>query len=351
MQEIDYKALVRNFPENGIKLLLQHPENIRELLTIVHFDREVDGEPLINRMDFANQTHVSTTFIKQDYRHIEGDVLIKVPLKGLSPAKTGTPDELLIYILIEHQSTPDDFMSRRLIEYIIEVFKYQEREWLKTHKTLTDFEYHPVLPVVFYTGARDWSKIKPLHELVRFGSVLMDTIPTVRPLYLNLPIKDDASLESSGGPFGVLLELIRDRQKDGRIFYDAVHRVLSCIEGLSDTDQQRWVEFLSYIYALIYHERVDNERAELTERIQSSYARNKSNQETSNVARAVGKMFEDIVKLKVTRDHVRKLLERRFGSVPSNVSEAIDAADTQQQMDTWFEQAIDATSLDDLRVT
>jgi hypothetical protein len=75
---------------------------------------------------------------------------------------------LLIYILIEHPSRPDRLMPLRSLDYTVQIFRYQVREWSKTHRSFSRIRFDPVLPVVFYTGAQRWNS---LGRLVDFGRV------------------------------------------------------------------------------------------------------------------------------------------------------------------------------------
>lgn len=52
--------LVRNFPENGPKLLLENPANVRDLLTLPH-------DPRVHAIDFTAMTVERTHFVQPDY--------------------------------------------------------------------------------------------------------------------------------------------------------------------------------------------------------------------------------------------------------------------------------------------
>ena len=54
-----------------------------------------------------------TTYVQRDYRHLESDLVLQVPVKT-----GGKPRRILLYILIEHQSEPDRFMPLRVLEYV-----------------------------------------------------------------------------------------------------------------------------------------------------------------------------------------------------------------------------------------
>ena len=109
--------LVRNFPENGPKLLCENPANVRDLLAIVR-------EPAVDAIDFAAMTVERTHFVKPDYAHVALDLLLKAPFRVGNTAET-----IFIYVLMEHQSKPQRFFQLRLAEYVLEAYKMQKRAW------------------------------------------------------------------------------------------------------------------------------------------------------------------------------------------------------------------------------
>jgi hypothetical protein len=64
MRRSRWKQIVRQFPENGLKLLLENPANVRELLGLAAID-------VAARIDFEAMRRVKTTFIGRDFRHAE----------------------------------------------------------------------------------------------------------------------------------------------------------------------------------------------------------------------------------------------------------------------------------------
>ena len=69
------RELVRQFKENGTKMLLEHPANVRDLLSLVH-------APWLDEIDFRRMQQIKTTFIRRDYRHLESDIVLTAPLAG-----------------------------------------------------------------------------------------------------------------------------------------------------------------------------------------------------------------------------------------------------------------------------
>src|SRR5262249_19645879 len=102
------------------KVLLQDPANERDLLTLGR--GEGDAE-----IDFARMKPVGTTFVARDYRHVEADVVLAAPLRqrGRRRARPG----LLGDVLIEHQHEPDELMPLRVLDYVVQIYKSQVREW------------------------------------------------------------------------------------------------------------------------------------------------------------------------------------------------------------------------------
>src|ERR1700674_3783396 len=96
MAEALLKKLVRNFPENGPKLLLENAANVRDLLMLLH-------EPQVHAIDFTALSVERSHFVQPDYAHVALDLLLKAPFRvhAADPPRT-----ILIYLLVEHQSKP-----------------------------------------------------------------------------------------------------------------------------------------------------------------------------------------------------------------------------------------------------
>jgi predicted transposase YdaD len=168
--------LVRQFPENGMKLMLQDPANVRDLLALLDAD-------WMNLVDFSRLRLVPTTFVERDFRHVESDVVLVAPLRVATRSRRRL---LLIYILIEHQSEPDRLMPLRVLEYVVQVYKHQTRRWSQRHRSFARVQLEPVVPVVFYTGDRRWSSPGRLSDLVALSERFGPVVPLLEPLFLNL---------------------------------------------------------------------------------------------------------------------------------------------------------------------
>ena len=97
---------IEHFPDRSLRRLLQDREYVRGLVQIIAPDIEAF-------LDFDRITYEKRSFIFKALQERESDVLLSVPFQEDTDAID--TDALLIYILIEHQSTVDKTMGFRLL--------------------------------------------------------------------------------------------------------------------------------------------------------------------------------------------------------------------------------------------
>lgn len=99
---------------------------------------------LYAQFEWSALRQLETTFIDEEFLKRESDVLYLVKHKALE-------EPIYLYLLFEHQSTPDKWIRRRLWTYI-------DRIWAESFKHDAKQEMlKPVLPLVFYQGKESWS--------------------------------------------------------------------------------------------------------------------------------------------------------------------------------------------------
>lgn len=130
MRRPRWQEIVRHFPENGMKVLLQDPGNVRDLLTLARSD----AVPLI---DFTRLEPRPTSFEARDWRHVETDLLLTAPLIPRGGPRQRS--QVWLYLLIEHQSRPEPLMPLRLLDYLAQVFKSQLQRWEQDHPSAAGF--------------------------------------------------------------------------------------------------------------------------------------------------------------------------------------------------------------------
>ncbi len=89
--------------DHSYKNLFSHPEMVADLLRgFVH-------EPWVDGLDFATLEKVSGSYVTDDLREREDDIIWRV--------RRGQ-DWLYVYLLLEFQSTIDRFMAVRMLVYV-----------------------------------------------------------------------------------------------------------------------------------------------------------------------------------------------------------------------------------------
>jgi hypothetical protein len=346
MPRVSPEQLIRQFHENGLKLLLHDGANVRDLLTLRDPARAA-------RIDFARLTVDPTSYVAADYRHLCSDLVLKVPYRT---RLAGRPRTLTLYLLLEHQSEPDVLMALRVLEYLVQIYKSQVRAAAKGGRPRADFRLQPVLPVVLYTGERSWESLTSLAVLVEGGGEdFVDVVPQLRPLFLNLTAVPAEELETSGGHFGWLLELIRRRHAPADEFRATTARVVSHLENMAEVERERWLLFLSYIGTMIEQERARAERQGLYELIGSAIRSDTRRREVETLMEthadylmAEGRRAGEIHSRQQT---LVRLLRRRFGRVPRATEQRIRATQDIARLDAWLDNFATAKTLGDVGIT
>jgi hypothetical protein len=339
------RLLVRHFHENGLKFLLENPGNTRDLLQLLEVK-------LLPRLDITQMRVVLGRFVQRDFRHLESDLVLQVPVRPRAGSK---PRHILLYILIEHQSEPDRFMSLRALDYVVLIYKRQMREWLQQHDNLDQLHLQPVLPIVLYTGTRTWDNLGAIWELVELGDELLERIPKLEPLFLNVGQTSRETLEK-GGPFGLLLRLVQQRRARLKVFEQTLREVVRTLEGLAEVDRQRWLELLSFLDALLYYERKGDEHSLLHQTVYDAVQDDRHRQEVYEMAKTMAEHLQEkgeamgVLKggLRARQQYLLRLLRNKFGKVPARVVRRIEETDQVKLLDTWFDEAVTATQLTEL---
>jgi hypothetical protein len=339
-------AMVRLFKENGLKMLLEHPGNVRDLFRIIRY-------PLADQIDFAKMEVQPATFITRDFRHVESDLLLTVPFR---PAGSRSRRQTItIYILIEHQSEPDRLMRFRVLDYAVQVYKVQLRKWGQSHRSFTDFSFLPVLPIVFYTGRRSWDELPDMPQLTAQGLQFHKVLPNLEPIFLNLRMIESVVLQREGGPFGQVMRLLQNPTAPLETIQTLLTEVVETLEAtMPPAERMRWLELMTYLHAFVYHYREVPERSSLQDRIADS-VRTEALQREVRIMGQTGYEFaveegRKVGELRAKRETLLLLMRSRFGKVSAKYATRIKAEINIVQLDEWLTRFATAERLEDLGI-
>src|SRR5262249_39898127 len=151
-----------------------------------------------------------------------------------------------VFMLIENQSEPDELMAFRVLRYVVLVYERQVGDWLQTHPNTRGFRFHPVLPLVFYSGTRRWQGARDLARA------------------------DAAVLRAEVGVLGWVLWLVQQRDSRGEVFHGVLRQVVQQLDRLPEGQHERWEQLLWFVHALVDPERGQGEREQCADFIRAT---------------------------------------------------------------------------------
>jgi len=95
-------------------------------------------------LHWSTLTLLEGSFVDEDLRASEADFLYAIE-------RSSDEESVWIYVLLEHQSTPDRWMRFRLLKYCCRIWEMSFR----AHPDQR--ELRAIVPLVFYQGERSWS--------------------------------------------------------------------------------------------------------------------------------------------------------------------------------------------------
>jgi len=140
-----------NIHDSGYKFLFSNRTIFRQLV-----ETFVDQD-WVKMADFDHAEKIDKSFVAEDYRRTESDLIYRVPFKGRGGVHL---------VLLEFQSRPERFMAVRVLHYICGFYL----DYVRSRKKV---RYLPaVFPIVLYNGRRKWTAPTRFSELIEGGEVL-----------------------------------------------------------------------------------------------------------------------------------------------------------------------------------
>ena len=99
--------------------------------------------------------------------------------------------------LIEHKSNVDYNVVMQILRYMVFIWEDYEREMERQHRGISktkSFKYPPILPVIFYDGADNWTAADELHERILFSDMFAKYIPDYQCILVQLKDYSNAEL-------------------------------------------------------------------------------------------------------------------------------------------------------------
>jgi len=309
--------------DHAYKLLFSEPEIIIDLLRgFVH-------EDWVNELDFNTLEKVSGSYVTDDLRSREDDVIWRVKYQQ---------SWIYVYLLIEFQSTIDKYMAVRLMTYIGLLYQ----DLIKTRQLLPDKRLPPIFPVVLYNGQKRWNAATELKDLiVSLPGGLEHYLPSLKYLILDEGSYNPDQLSPLKNLVAAIFRLENSNSRE-----DVFEVISNLIEWLSTPEQtQLRRSFSLWINRVLrpldepgQHTPEINDLVEiktmLADRIPQWIKEGELRGETRGEARGEATTL-------------LKLLELKFDCLPDWVGQRVNSAN-KEQLDRWVNQVLTVRSLDEM---
>ena len=332
------------FPDRSARWLIRQREHLEALLRMV-------GGELADALDFEHVEQVNRSFISEELRTQESDMVFRLPFQ----TPTRTCEEVIVYLLIEHQSRVDRSMGLRMLSYMVQIWMEERRQWEEAQRPQGEWRLSPIVPIVFYTGKGEWKVPLSLGVLMDIPEVLTRFVPTFDTLLLDVKATTPDELTQTGHPLGwVLTVLQQEHSEDPEAMRQAL---LDALTGLSDLRTQapdQYTRAILYIFLLILHRRPEAEQQDLFNILTQEHTQN---MEIVDMAESIIEISEqrglqqgiEQGEIQGKQEALLKLLQHRFPSVPDAVITRVRALRNLVELDALFEKSLTAKSLEDIQ--
>ncbi|MBM3236730.1 Rpn family recombination-promoting nuclease/putative transposase [Candidatus Poribacteria bacterium] len=335
---------VREFPDHGTKWLLESSENTNCLLRIVDIN-------LAECIDASKIQHIPTTFIPDNLREQEVDVIFLAPF--LDKAQ-GIEREVMIFVLIEHQSAPRWEMGFRMLFYMTQIWDRQRRGWLNEKIPETHWRFRPILPILFYTGEASWKPPLSITALMDLPEPLERFVPQHDTLFFNLKTTDPEELVAEGHPFGWVLRVIQKEYASKEEFAEALKLAVSNLDKLPEEERNQWEKLMYYLVLLILHRRDAEEQPELLSVVNKTVKDKGRREEVSKMGRTAAQALIEEGKalgaLQASQGALLKFMQARFSHVPNAVEQKILQIRDMDKLSMLIERVARANNINEISI-
>jgi predicted transposase YdaD len=318
--------------DESYRLLFSHARMVEDLL------RGFVREPWVAELDFSTLERVPGRLVSDRLRRREVDLLWKIRWRG------GT--WLYVYLLLEFQSTADPWMAVRLLGYVALLYQ----DLIRRGELGPAGKLPPVLPLVPYNGRAPWRPPRELAGLIAPGPAgLRRYQPRLRYLLFDegrLPRGELARPDNLAAVLFRLERLRRPEETDAGV--DDLERRLA---GPELEPLRR--AFAAWIRQVLLVGRPAGADVPVVGNLLETHAMlAETIKEWTQEAKEQGLQQGRQQGLQQGRQQgeaelVLRLLERRFGSLDSEVRQRIAAADSARLL-LWGDRVLTAASIDEV---
>ena len=266
-------------------------------------------------------------FIDEALQGSQSDRLFRARLKD--------GGDVLLYVLIDHKSSPEPGIILQLLGYMLRIWVRHAGGKAEALRSLP-----PILPMVVYHGASEWKVSLSLRDTIKAPEAIKQYQPDVRYTLVDLgPIPNDRL--SAFPPLRAGLLALKYSHQDG----DAEAVLVQAFTDARDMPSlfRMLVSYATTVYAsvnpVLLRRAIHKVRPEWEDEMLSIAAK-----EWMAEGRTEGMMKGEA---KGKADTLLRQLHRRFKVLPAGIEDRVRAADS-DRLDEWLDRFVDAQTLADV---
>ncbi len=334
-----------NDHDGSYRYLFSNPELVRDLIMGFIPDE------WLHSLDYSTLETVNASYVTDDMKQRHSDIIWKVKVGG---------QYVYLYLLIEFQSSVDKYMALRMMIY--QGLLYQDL--IKTKAVLEDGRLPPILPIVLYNGKDRWTAATDVFDLIPPVPGLVEQF---KPRSKYLLVDENAYSDSELSSLKNLVAAVFRIEHPGPP--QAMLELLDCLDNwLDDTPHLRRM-FGPWIRATLmrnpkYHillpqvQNIQELKVVLADKLEEWALEFKAEGKAEGIQEGKAEGVQEGIAKGIEKGKaegvqegelllLQKLLTKRFGSIPTHITAQIANA-TLQDIERWFDRAIDASQLSDV---
>lgn len=270
------------------------------------------------------------TFIDEQLRGSEADLLFRVKAQN---------DEVFLYLLWEHQSSPSPLMALRLLSYMVRIWTQQAQDQSGTVKL------SPVLPVVLAQDNRSWKISERFRDLFALTPDRWAEVGAFTPDFaFRLLQLVDMPYDTIGGTAeGILTLRALKAESVGELLHEAVWEP-GLIQGLSLEGAERFFRYM--LNAGIDKQSFERRVHQINSGALLKHAMTLADQYRQEGLEQGIEQGLERGEAQAQRRILLDVLEMRFEAVPSGLREHLEALTDRSQFALLLKMAVRCTDLD-----
>ena len=331
---------IRQFADKLAKWTFKKPEFLRGLVSMLIDD-------IVQDLDFERARIVSPDIVGNTLQELVPDMVFTVPFRD---ASKGT--ELTIYILLEHQSTADRMMGYRLLSYMCQIWHTQLEQLANARVKSSQQRLRPIIPIVFYTGDRQWKTPVSLNAVMDSTEKLATYVPSFKTHVLSVKHIDTDELTQTDHPFAWLMTFLQKESDDEKSVQEALDTALTHLDTVKDEDPILHRNAMIYLSLIVRCRRHISEQTPLLRMINTRT-------EDEEVRRIIMTGAEALIlqgkaeglkqgRINEKRTDVLKIVRYRFAEKSDTVLNEITAINDLVHLDELFDQVLTAETFEDI---